>query len=59
MERLDIDCCMISRLLCAVERLDGACSRMSQLVVAIIVVLLWFGGGDLMKNQEICFGTNL
>ena len=53
------DCCMITSLLCAVERLDGASSRMSQRLVAIIVVILWFAGWDLMKNQGICFGTNL
>ena len=31
----------------------------ARLLVAIVVVILWFAGWDLMKNQGICFGTNL
>ena len=46
---------MISTLFCAEEKLDVACSRKSQLLVAIIVVILWFAGWDLMKNQGICW----
>ena len=36
----DIDCCEISRLFCAEEKLDAAWSRKSQLVA---IMLLYFG----------------
>ena len=49
----DIDCCEISRLFCAEEKLDVAWSGKSQLLVAIFVVILWFASWGIMKNREV------